>query len=131
MSEASIRRMRLRKVLRYATGFAVFGICYGVWVWKTGLAVPCLFHFITGLRCPGCGVTRMCMALLRLDFESAFHYNQVLFFLMPVLGSIFLVDTAGYVKTGRWSVGHIQNCIFYVSIIVMVVFGVLRNILPL
>lgn len=131
MSVTSMRRKRLQKVLRYATAFAAFGLSYGIWVWKTGLAVPCLFHSITGLRCPGCGMTRMCVALLRLDFAGAFHYNQVLFFLMPVLGIIFLIDTVGYVNTGRWSAGRIQNYIFYASIIAMVVFGVLRNILPL
>lgn len=131
MSETSMRRMRLRKILTYAVAFAAFGLGYGIWVWKTGLAMPCLFRSITGFRCPGCGMTRMCVALLHLDFESAFHYNQVLFFLMPVLGIIFLIDAVGYVKTGRWSAGRIQNYIFYASIIAMVAFGVLRNILPL
>lgn len=124
-------RMRMRQVLRCTTGFVLLGICYGIWVRQTGLAVPCLFHVITGLRCPGCGMTRMCMALLRLDFAGAFHYNQVLFFLMPVLGGILLIDTVRYVKTGRWSVGRVQNYILYVSIAVLIVFGVIRNILSL
>ena len=33
--------------------------------------IPCMFHQITGLYCPGCGVSRMCLALFRLDFVSA------------------------------------------------------------
>lgn len=124
-------RMRMRQVLRYMVVFVLLGICYGIWVWQTGLAVPCLFHVITGFKCPGCGMTRMCVALLRLDFVGAFHHNQVLFFLMPLLGSIFLSDTVAYVKTGRWSVGRVQSYILYVSIAVLIVFGVIRNILPL
>lgn len=131
MSEADMCRMRMWQVLKYTAGFTLFGICYGIWVRQTGLAVPCLFHVITGFKCPGCGMTRMCVALLRLDFAGAFHYNQVLFFLMPVLGSIFLADTAAYVKTGRWSVGRVQSYILYVSIAVLIVFGVIRNIVPL
>ena len=39
------------------------GLLYGIFVSYTGLAIPCLFRKVTGLLCPGCGVTGMCVAL--------------------------------------------------------------------
>lgn len=36
---------------------------------------PCPFHTITGIECPGCGMTRACIALARGDIGNAFQYN--------------------------------------------------------
>lgn len=40
-----------------------------------GILPPCLFLRLTGLRCPGCGTTRMAAALLRGDVGGAWYYN--------------------------------------------------------
>lgn len=122
---------RLRRVVAYAVLILAVGICYGVFVQRTGLAIPCLFHLMTGLRCPGCGVTRMCVALLHLDFKTAFYSNQALFLLLPVLGIVFFTYVADYVRNGKWNMNRVQSGIIYVCIVIMVAFGVLRNILPL
>ena len=42
---------------------------------ETLSACPCPFHYITGIECPGCGMTRACIALGRGDIGHAFHYN--------------------------------------------------------
>jgi len=38
----------------------------------------CLFHQLTGLNCPGCGMTRAIYALLHGDFLTALHDNALL-----------------------------------------------------
>jgi hypothetical protein len=56
------------------------------------LAVPLVFALdwacpilaLTGLPCPGCGITRASMALLELDLLTAFNLNQ-LFFIAPLV----------------------------------------------
>jgi hypothetical protein len=61
------------------------------------LAVPlvfaldwaCPFLALTGLPCPGCGITRASMALLELDFLKAFGLNQLFFIAPLVLVSIY------------------------------------------
>ena len=44
-----------------------------------GLTVGCPIKSTTGIPCPGCGLTRGCMALLRLDFREAFRCNPLSF----------------------------------------------------
>ncbi|MBF0313384.1 MAG: DUF2752 domain-containing protein [Oligoflexia bacterium] len=45
----------------------------------------CLFHRITGLRCPGCGMTHALVSLSRGDFQSAFYFNPFCYLLLLML----------------------------------------------
>ena len=71
------------------------------------------------------------MALLRLDFQTAFYSNPAVFLLLPVLAVIFLSQIIGYIKTGTLKLSRIQNLTLYFCIAVLVVFGVIRNIVVL
>lgn len=78
------------------------GLLYGIFVSYTGLAIPCLFRKVTGLLCPGCGVTGMCVALLHLNWKGAFFCHPVLFVLLLPLTAVFICSAAGYVQNGRF-----------------------------
>lgn len=41
----------------------------------------CPIKLMIGFPCPGCGMTRACLSILRLDFVSAFRYNPFVFVL--------------------------------------------------
>ncbi len=45
---------------------------------------PCVFHWLTGLHCPGCGATRCVYALLCLDLPQAFAYNPLFVLALPL-----------------------------------------------
>lgn len=46
---------------------------------KPGNLLPkCPFNYLTGLNCPGCGVTRMVHALLHGDIAAAWHFNAAM-----------------------------------------------------
>lgn len=54
------------------------------------LGVTCPIKFVTGVSCPGCGMTRAWLSLLRLDLGAAWGYHP-LFWLPPVaLAAYFL-----------------------------------------
>lgn len=52
---------------------------------KTGFFLPCPFRFLTGLNCPGCGVTRALHQLLHGNFEAAFMLNPLFLLAIPFL----------------------------------------------
>ena len=90
--------------------------------------VPCLFHTVTGLYCPGCGVSRMCLSILSLDFASAFKANAAVFLLRPPGLVMALRMAVRYVRTGNTRPTQVQTCVFYVMVGVLLVFGVVRNL---
>lgn len=108
--------------------FAALGLLYAMVFVIRGFAIPCPFHWLTGLYCPGCGATRMFAALLRLDFAAAWHNNVVLLPFLPVLAAIGVIRALGYVRTGVWTTPRWQSVLFWVMGAILVVFGVLRNI---
>ena len=58
--------------------------------------IGCPIKFITGISCPGCGMTRALLSLLRLDVKSAVYYHPLVF-VMPVIVIIILLRN----KLGR------------------------------
>jgi hypothetical protein len=42
------------------------------------LGTGCIFTSMTGIPCPGCGITRSILALLRLDFIASLQYYPML-----------------------------------------------------
>lgn len=78
--------------------------------------------------CPGCGVTRLCLALLKLDFYGAFKANPAIFCLLPVWLSVFSVQAFRYVKYGKIKMLKWQEIALYFSAAVLILFGIARNI---
>lgn len=90
--------------------------------------IPCLFHQLTGLYCPGCGVSRMCMALLCLDFKTAFKANAAVFLLLPAGLIIALQMGVRYIKKGRIQPTRTQTILFFLMTALLLVFSILRNL---
>lgn len=70
----------------------------------------------------------MCLALLRLDFKSAFQYNPAIFILLPVFGTTAAVGVIRYIKTGSKKKTKAENIALWAALAVLVLFGILRNI---
>lgn len=70
--------MRRSKPLLAGAGLLCAGLLYGYALIPLGLRIPCPFHLVTGLRCPGCGVTDLCLGLLHGRFDPRRNWGLVL-----------------------------------------------------
>lgn len=122
-----MRKKRLLQIITYALIIIMAGSVYSLFVKYTGFAIPCLFYKMTGLKCPGCGVTGMCMALIQLDFRQAFLCHPMLFVLLIPLGVVCVGSMINYMKDGTRQTNHWQKQILYVSIVLLVGYGAVRN----
>ena len=75
--------------------FLLYGLFLGIWLL---LDLPCVLRSITGVICPGCGMSRAWLALLQLDLKSAFFYHPM-FWCVPLLALYILYD--GYLLTSK------------------------------
>ncbi len=64
-----------------------------IYLFLSLLHVGCPIKFLTGISCPGCGMTRAVISVFRLNFKEAFHYHP-LFLITPVMLCLFLLETA-------------------------------------
>lgn len=51
-----------------------------------GTYPDCLFYKLSGLYCPGCGITRSTYSILHLQILHAFDLNPLAVLIMPVIG---------------------------------------------
>ena len=116
-------------LLRYAC-LAAVGTAYLVLVLYTGIGIPCPIHALTGLSCPGCGLSRMLIALVRGDPVSAFGYNPFLFITGPFLLAYFAASEVKYIRQGNGRLGR-WEILLLVELFLALAFGILRNIFPL
>ena len=105
------------------------GLGYALWVRLTGLAIPCLFRAVTGFLCPGCGVTRLCLALLRGDWAAAWNANPVLLLLLPVLAVLAVRLGVRYVREGRAAGSRWENALMWAVAALLVAWGFVRNLI--
>ena len=122
---------RARKTLRNMLVILSIGIAYYFFCTLTNLGLPCPLHSITGILCPGCGLSRMCMALIKFDFAGALYYNAAFFILSPILIFTYISHQYRYIKYGDGTLLRWQKILLLICIVLLVVFGILRNILDL
>lgn len=121
-------KTRVKKTASIFIILAVIGIAYFFIYKALGFGIPCVFQEITGLKCPGCGVTKMCSYLLALDFYSAFWANPCLFILLPVILYFLAKEIYCYIRYGSTKFKKAENVVLVIVIIILLAFAVFRNI---
>lgn len=121
-----LNKKNARTVAKIYASTALIGGIYFAVIKLFHITLPCLFYTITNKLCPGCGLTRMCIALLRFDFKSAFAYNQGAF----ILAFSWLVISllCCFKKTSRFFTHNTLYGFLTGSITVMIIFGICRNL---
>ena len=105
-------------------------IIYLFFMMKKHFLIPCIFHEITGLHCPGCGITRMIISILQLNLYQAFRYNMLIFVLFPFFLVLLFDYGISYFIKKEPLYKKVSRIVWYIVIFLLIVFGILRNIFP-
>ena len=120
-------RARGQRVLKKAALYLGIGVAYLIFVSLTGLGIPCIFHSLTGLHCPGCGITRMFVALGRLDFIAAWDANALVLVLLPFFIGFGAWHLYEYIRQGKVRTPLFEQILMILAFLLAVAFGILRN----
>lgn len=85
-----------------------------------GPILPCIFNKITGLYCPGCGMTRAVNSVFNFKFYQAFIFNPLIFIMPPMLGVYYYL---GHIKKPQ-----LAKIVLILMLVVALGYGVLRNL---
>ncbi len=121
-------RLRAIKVVTVIGVLLILGLVYAGISYFFNVGIPCPFKTLTGLSCPGCGVSRMCIALLSLNFKAAFMANVALFIMLPILLCLAIISIVRYIKYDTWQISKPEKLIIIILIVVLIAFGFIRNI---
>lgn len=78
----------MRKRLRERLPVLLLLGCAAAALYVSGIGCP--FRFLLGVSCPGCGMTRACLTLVRTgDLSAAMRLHPLVIFLLP--GALYLL----------------------------------------
>ena len=110
--------------------FIIILIILSVLVLEDVISIPCPIHFITKLYCPGCGITRMIKSIIKLEFYQAFRYNQLVFLLFPFFLFLIIDYLIKIISKKEPIYKKIPEYVWIILIIILLIFGIIRNIFP-
>lgn len=125
--KARIFREEHGDIVKIFSTVFVFGIFYCIFTLLTDIGIPCPIYTVTGLSCPGCGISRFFLCLVRLDFSRAVSNNVAVAFFLPlwlIIGIIEFFANPPWLAKGS----VVGRCLVYGTLITMILFGILRNL---
>lgn len=85
-----------------------------------GPIIPCIFNKITGLFCPGCGMTRAVHSMMHFEIGQALRYNFLIIIIPPFMGIYLFLHYKSADKAAM--------IITYAMLIITISYGVARNL---
>jgi hypothetical protein len=92
-----------------------------------GFYPVCLFHTLTGLNCPGCGMTRALYALLHGNFPLALKDNALFVAAIAVL-AIWSVRFVFLKLKSQPATFNVSPKFLWIFLVISIVFVVIRNL---
>jgi len=94
---------------------------------RTGFFPICMFRFLTGYQCPGCGSTRALHQILHGHLVAAFMLNPLFLIALPFIFYAFLRYTITVVRGGVPRPNALPASYIYAIFFVVVSFWIFRN----
>ena len=95
-----------------------------------GIFIPCPFRTVTGLRCPGCGLSHAAVCLTHLDIKGAFMANALFIPIYAYLIYTFISEFVFNIKRNTTN-DVINRRIDVVFLIVIILWWIVRNIISI
>ncbi len=121
-------KKRLVALLSAALGIGTLGVSYGILV-NNGIGIPCLFYTVTGVRCPGCGISRALAALLCGRFDRFLEYNLLAPLILLYLLWLGFFTAKRYIQTGKIAYSSPCRWIDIGVLALLLVWWIARNLL--
>ena len=117
--------IRKIKILISVIVILVFGLLAMKYL---NIRIPCVYYELSGLYCPGCGMTRATFSLLQFDFYKAIRYNAFSIIIIPLVGLYIIGGIYAWLfnKT-NFMYNKIPPVIWIIFIGTMLIYAVLRN----
>lgn len=96
---------------------------------ESSFFIPCPFHHITGLHCPGCGSQRALHQLIHFNIYDAFRYNPLLVVIFPLVIWALVIRVYNFIYQTKYRVTLFYNNIWVYGFFgIVILFWVARNI---
>ena len=118
---------RMIQTLAVIIGLVAGIIVYVSFFTVTGIGVPCIFHSITGMLCPGCGMTHAMSSIAQGKLLEAIGYNALSLTVCPFLAMFLLVRAFKFIKTGQEEFSVIEILFLIICLVICVWYFLLRN----
>lgn len=120
-------KQRFNQLVTGYLPIAVLLLAYVVFFTIFGRGLPCIFRMVTGLQCPGCGMSRALSALFTGHFHAAAEYNILSVTLLPLLAVFFLIKAVRFVITGSKELSVPEVIFLVLCFIGCILFFLYRN----
>ncbi len=106
---------------------AVGIVLYAAFFTITDIGIPCVFHEITGMQCPGCGMTHALSSIIQGDFIEAYRYNALSLTICPMIVIYLLARALKYIKTGKEEFSFMEILFLIICLVICVWYFLFRN----
>lgn len=115
------------KIIKYFLSILIITTCMMLLIVISNyLNYRCFWEKYFNITCAGCGVTRMILSILKLDYYQAFRYNP-LFFIFVILFLIYMIYVLICILFDK-KIFIPDYKIAIVFVIIILIYMVLRNI---
>ena len=118
----------MKKKIKILIGVILFFVIGIYLMYKLNIGIPCVYYELSGMYCPGCGITRAAYSLLQLDFYQAIRYNAFSIIIIPLIGLYLIGGIYSWLfnKTNFMD-NKIPLVIWIIFIVLLLLYGILRN----
>lgn len=122
-------KVRVQKVVIATTFFLSIGVGYAAFAYAAQINIPCVLRWMTGIKCPGCGMTHAVLSFIDGNFKQALSYNLFLPVILFYVLVTYIYCAVQYVKKGEYRLTCGRDCFDILFLIMMSFWSVARNFL--